>query len=127
MPTRSCELGHPVATDVEYCPVCMSTNLRFSGAPPRAATTERDPSWTLRHRIANARSLLLNFLVWGAVIYVAGTVIGVMAHSGGGAGAFWALLGTLTAVSGGCLLAIAVIGFGVKYGREAAEVNSPPG
>lgn len=128
MPTRSCELGHPVSTDAEYCPVCMSTNLRFSGARPQpAAAAEPDPAWTARRRIANARSLLLNFLVWGAVVYVAGSVIGVLnARGDGDPGAFWDLLGTLTAASGGCLLAIAVIGFGVKYGREAADVTSPP-
>lgn len=126
MPTRSCELGHPVASDAEYCPVCLSTDLRFCGSPPRAATTEPDPSWTRGHRIANARSLLLSFLIWGAVIYIAGSVIGVLAGPGGTGAAFWDLLSGLTLASGGCLVAIAVIGFGVKYGREAADVAPPP-
>ena len=129
MPTRSCELGHPVSGDAEYCPVCMSTNLRFSGgARPRpAAVAEPDPVWTGKRRIANARSLLLSFLVWGAVVYVAGSVIGVLNTRGDAdPGAFWELLGTLTAASGGCMLAISVIGFGVKFGREAADVAPPP-
>lgn len=128
MPTRSCELGHPVASDAESCPVCMSTNLRTSGAPPEPAPAPAvpDPFWSVRSRIADARSLLLSFLIWGAVIYVAGSVIGVLAEPGGSGAAFWDLLSALTLASGGCLVAIAVIGFGVKYGREAADVAPPP-
>lgn len=123
MPTRSCELGHPVARDAEYCPVCMSTNLWFSGAQPRAATTAPDPSGARRHVIANARSLLLSFLIWGAVIYLAGSVIRMLAEPDGSGAAFWDLLSGLTLASGGCLVATAVIGYGVKYGREAADVT----
>jgi hypothetical protein len=106
----------------------MSTNLRTSGAPPAPppATAAHDPFWSVGNRAADARSLLLSFLIWGAVIYVAGSVIRMVAGPGGPGAPFWDLLGGLTLASGGCLVAIAVIGFGVKYGREAAEVAPPP-
>ncbi|HEU4811351.1 MAG TPA: hypothetical protein VFT00_04355 [Nocardioides sp.] len=106
----------------------MSTNLRISGTPlePAPSAAASDPFWSAGNRVADARSLLLSFLIWGAVIYIAGSVIDMLAGPGGSGAAFWDLLSGLTLASGGCLVAIAVIGFGVKYGREASDVAPPP-
>lgn len=75
---------------------------------------------------------LKQFLIAGVVAYGVGVVVMVMAWpsmTGSGfyqetdGNLFWAFVGGVSASVGAGLSLVALIGYGVKYGREAAEVN----
>ena len=73
-----------------------------------------------------AKGTLVAALVAGAVLYLIGFVILVLArpslHDGGPWSTGWLLAGGLLTFTGGTLFLLGVIGFGVKIGREAARV-----
>jgi hypothetical protein len=76
---------------------------------------------------------LRDLLIAGAILYVLGvgavflawpgteeTYLGAAESTGS---AFWTFVGGLAASSGAGLVLVGLIGFGVKFGREAARVN----
>jgi hypothetical protein len=72
---------------------------------------------------------LRDYLIAGGVLYLIGMVGTVLAWPSTGAYGtssgswFWTFLSAAAASVGGAIALIAIIGLGVKFGREAAEVD----
>lgn len=76
---------------------------------------------------------LRDLLIGGAVLYVVGLGVMILAWPGTDEGylgvaestgsAFWTFVGGLGASAGSAMVMIGLIGFGVKYGREAVRVS----
>lgn len=89
----------------------MSNPIAGSGATPDQRST-----WA----IEEAQSSLKQLLVWGIVISIVGGVIAGSAFSADSS--FAVFLGAVVAWVGSALLLVSLIGYGVKVGREAANV-----
>jgi hypothetical protein len=76
---------------------------------------------------------LRDLLVGGAVLYVVGLAVLIFAWPSGGDGSwpdgggsgsvFWTLVGGAGASFGAGVALVAIIGYGVKFGREAVRVQ----
>jgi hypothetical protein len=76
---------------------------------------------------------LRDLLIAGAILYVIGVGVVILAWPGTDEGylgvaestgsAFWTFVGALVASAGSGMVMIGLVGFGVKFGREAAQVS----
>jgi hypothetical protein len=150
MAVRICKNGHEVTDDgLFYCPLCKSAELRPSGEaeapaapvprrvpPPRPTTAPvpdvatADAATKRRWKRDDALARLRKVGVWGVGGYVVGAIIWVVSassfgdvesQSDGGAG-LGLLVGGLMASAGAAMVLVFLIGWGVKLGREAADV-----
>lgn len=141
---KLCENQHLVeGEDQYYCRQCGSVDLVpadaagrpiaqvAAPAPPHPLTAPTALAGTVSSRTARAREQLRSLVMWGAGLYlVASLLVGLIYVSllgdsdGSYGGQLFALvLLGLAATVGLALLAVALIGYGVRLGREASDVG----
>ena len=132
---RVCENGHVVEGAQQfYCRRCGSVDLsppaaegrpRESGSAP-AGTPAGDPP--PGSRALQARETLRRLALWGGGLYLGASLLGALVLDSlvdnlddVGAQRAALVVCALAATAGLVLLAVAVIGWGVRLGREATE------
>jgi hypothetical protein len=130
--TRLCENDHEVGDGLYYCPTCGSVDVAEAGPdghrvrPSGAPRALRDPmrSGTAARAAETARARATarigQLAVWGGGLWLLGLVVVVASADLADDPSFGIAAGAVVGALGSALASVAVVGWGVKLGREAS-------